>query len=576
MVVININSGNAQDYIETAEDGERFLVLGTPLPESPRERRRAVGHRRRKIRRQSAKPTKYVWGTLGMEHVGELTWSGQLKYSGTGNEHSKPDKSMPVTCEQIELIREVHPEAVHQNLPVRERFIDLSDVQIEPIAKLFDPDHLPSLRLTIMLEKDEGAIAYLQLYPNQRPAKTQQYRNEVDLEYLQPLPTPGHRCDNRDRLTYRVPLLTAKPIKSKSDGSLRYGTNAIREHFVVKILTFKRAPERDAANLLQRLHYHIWGHTHQLLFWNPDTGNMDVIDHSTLRSDRKTLFLIHGTASSTDMAFNGLLNNGTQYDISPLHARNGGPYGQIIGFNHPTFSEDAEMNAAAFFDRLPCGFEFRVGMDIITHSRGGLLGKYLALYHNGTMHIERGVLVACANGVGYFTVGHRLSKYLSSLRAMTSFKPALRWLIALVQLSGDFLMRQPGAQLMTPGNARLEAVLKAPEGPRPPQFLPIVGNFSKNLVAQHRFFRRMTERGLDLVIRAMLGRQHDWVVGTKEQYILPAKCYPKQPTKWKRGNPLPSHIHSCRHSDYFSDKIGTVNNPAPKRIQKYLLTGKAW
>jgi hypothetical protein len=45
----------------------------------------------------------------------------------------------------------------------------------------------------------------------------------------------------------------------------------------------------------------------------------------------------------------------------------------------------------------------------------------------------------------------------------------------------------------------------------------------------------------------MLGRHHDWVVGTKEQYIMPVSTYPKG----YRPGEHAKHMLPARHSDYF-------------------------
>lgn len=572
MAELNLSHSNIADYTETSKNGESFIVLGEPLPAHKRRAGLARRNRRRKIRRETRAARPEVWGTLGFDNVKDLHWSGTLRFSAAGNERSEPETSMPVTCEQIAHIRALHPEACEKGLRVRERYISFTDVAFENLPAKTDEAGLPRLRLTLMLGPDEGAVVYYQLYPDQKSIASEKARNEVDLEYLQPEQTAGHRCDERDRLTYRIPLLTDHPLEETDDDTLvQRASRTLHERFVIKILTFKRQ-NAESASILRRLHYHIWGHTHELLAWSPRAGAFSVVDGSALRADVRTLFLIHGTASSTDTAFAGLLEGGSHSWLAALHASNGGPYGQIIGFNHPTFSEDAETNLAAFQDRLPRSFEFRGGMDLITHSRGGLFGKYLTL-HMSAAHVQRAALVACANGVGYFTAGRRIARLLSILRAGTVAVPALRWILALAQHSGEFLMDQPGAQLMTPGSDRLKAVLANPIARPLPVQLPVVGNFDRSLVGEERFFRRWAERGLDAVIKTILGRQHDWVVGTREQFIVAPALYP---AGWDAEGLTPARIHPCRHSGFFVDGPGGATNPARGRIARFLKTGKAW
>ena len=570
MAEILIGSDNYQDLTETNDAGETFVVLGKPLPRRAKSRRNARVRRRNKIRGQTQSQVPEVWGTLGMDGARALAWSGRLRYSAEGNRRSLPEESMPVTCEEIRLIRETVPEASERNRKVLERYISFEDIEFEDLPETIAEDDIPRLRLTLMLGPDEGALVYYQLYPLKKNIG-KKARDEVELEYIQPKPTKAHQCEGRDRLHYSIPLLAAKRIDEADDGTLHYTAPRVHERFVVKILTFKRH-NAESESVLRRLHYHIWGHTHELVRWNPASAAFEVVDGSALRPDTRTLFLIHGTMSSTNTAFAGLIDGGDRSWIAKAHTANNGPYGQIIGFNHPTFSEDAAANTAAFLDRLPSNFEFHGGVDLITHSRGGLFGKYLA-FNASPLHIRRGALAACANGVGFFTTARRLAKLLSVLRTTTSAAPVLKGLMALAQHSGEFLMNQPGARLMTPGSDRLKDVLRSPAGPNPPAFLPVVGNFSRELVAQHRFYRRWAERGLDLLLKPILGRRHDWVVGTAEQYIVAPECYPDG---WAAEDLKGARIHTARHSGYFVPKNGDVTNPAPARIERFLRTGRAW
>lgn len=570
MAHILIGSDNHREHTETNATGESFLVLGKQLPKQARSRRNARARRRNKIRGQTRAHVRDVWGTLGMDGASALKWSGRLKYSEEGNRRSLPEESMPVTCEEIRLIRETVPEAGVGNRRVLERYISFENIGFEDLPETIDEGSIPRLRLTLMLAPNEGALVYYQLYPLEKSIDTRA-RDEVELEYIQPKPTKAHQCGERDRLHYSFPLLSSKRIEENADGALRHGALRPHERFVIKVLTFKR-DNAESDTVLKRLHYHIWGHTHELVRWNPRSAAFEVVDGSALRPDVRTLFLIHGTMSSTNMAFAGLLEGGDSSWIAKTHTANNGSHGQIIGFNHPTFAEDAADNTAALLDRLPRDFEFRGGVDLITHSRGGLLGKHLAL-NTSPLHIRRGALAACANGVGFFTTGHRIAKLLSILRTTSTAAPVLKGLMALAQHSGEFLMGQPGARLMTPGSDRLAAVLRSPTSPNPPTFLPVVGDFRGDLLAHHRFFRRWAERGLDLLLKPVLGRRHDWVVGTAEQYIAPPECYPEG---WTAAGLKTDRIHTARHSGYFVPKNGNVANPAPARIKRFLLTGKAW
>jgi hypothetical protein len=162
---------------------------------------------------------------------------------------------------------------------------------------------------------------------------------------------------------------------------------------------------------------------------------------------------------------------------------------------------------------------------------------------------------------------------LSVLRASTTAVLPLRWLAALAQHSGDFLMRQPGSVLMTPGSDALNEVLRPFPPGEAPTFLPIVGNFQRGLVGEQPFHRRWLARGLDLLLKPILGVQHDWVVGTRQQYIVEPNSYP---SGWAKDKPMPRHVHPSRHSEYFSKRGGAVPNKVPDRIEQFLRRGTSW
>ncbi len=546
--------------------GVRFLALGK-LPERPKDParfRRALRRRRDKILRRRRSSAEEVWGTLGMADNSPPAWTGQLACSEAGNLRSLPEESEPVTCEEIGLIKQTFPESAADGRRIRERYISLEQVELPVFPDRFRDEDVPRLRLTVMLDPDEGAEVYVQLYPVGGRS-----HDEVDLEYIQPRPTERHDCSVRDRLTYLIPILPRRRIEEDDEGGwFRLASRRHAERFVIKILTFRRR-NSESETIVGRAFYHLWSHTHQLVGWQAGEGRFRPIDGSAVRPDVRTLFLIHGTLSHTEQAFAGLLEGGTASWVAERYGPGPRQYGQIIGFDHPTFSEDAADDARALMERLGPGFRFGAGLDLVTHSRGGLLAKHLML-HTGAFPARRAALAACANGVGYLTAGHRISKLLSVLRAgARGSQPILGSILALAQHSGEFLLGLPGSRLMTPGSDRLAAVLKPLPQPTRPILLPVVGNYTADLSRDRRFFRRWAERGLDLLLKAFLGRQHDWVVGTREQYIMDPECYP---AGWNPERSAKRHIHAARHSDYFH----ADRTQAPERVRKFLERGVSW
>ncbi len=86
-------------------------------------------------------------------------------------------------------------------------------------------------------------------------------------------------------------------------------------------------------------------------------------------SDEPALLLVHGTFSTARGGFGGFPKD----YVADLHAMYGG---RVFAFDHPTLSEDPRQNAEWFMSKVPDGKQFR--LDIVCHSRGGLVSRALA------------------------------------------------------------------------------------------------------------------------------------------------------------------------------------------------------
>lgn len=83
----------------------------------------------------------------------------------------------------------------------------------------------------------------------------------------------------------------------------------------------------------------------------------------------RALLLIHGTSSRTDIAFSGL-------DPAFVAEMRNVYGGRVFGFDHPTLASDPVQNAKRFVGAMPDGA--KLDLDIICHSRGGLVSRLLA------------------------------------------------------------------------------------------------------------------------------------------------------------------------------------------------------
>jgi pimeloyl-ACP methyl ester carboxylesterase len=86
-------------------------------------------------------------------------------------------------------------------------------------------------------------------------------------------------------------------------------------------------------------------------------------------SEGRALLMVHGTFSRAHSAFGAM----PREFVAALHERYGG---RVFAFDHFTLSHDPKQNVRELLDRMPDGTALDV--DIVCHSRGGLVSRLLA------------------------------------------------------------------------------------------------------------------------------------------------------------------------------------------------------
>lgn len=533
------------EAISTSASNAQFIVLGAPEITAPAMRPVLNA----KINMASTDHIPGVWATLGMADSGEILWQGNLVFSKTGN-----DQSQGKTLEQIEHLYRINDELNNADSVVTERFINFDQVHFPEFPKTFKADEIPNLRLTLFLQPDEGALVFYQHFKD-----TYENDDGSDLEYILPEPTPDHTT-NRDRLTYIFPILPPQKIEETgNDGILTLSPHDLGKSFVVKVLTFKRDNDEGHAdvivnNMLNKVNQ--GQNDHKLLKFLYTENKFTEVNNTDALLDPavKTLLLFHGTFSSTDNSFNGLLKQ--QYDGKSWLQKTMDSHGymQVLALDHPTVSYDAKGNIEELMKILNgMAFTGAPHVDVITTSRGGLVGKYLTCCLAGSqLPVRRMANIACANGVGYFDTGRSIAKFLSLLRAFFTAdgSPLAAGVAAVAQFSAEYFLSQPGCQQMTIGNPRLtDIITKTPTAANKDMVIqPIVGDWDASLVASENLIKRLLERGLDALTKLSLGAQNDWVVGTDKQKIAPPSALPpiqvrSMHVRYLNSDICPDHVH---------------------------------
>ena len=265
----------------------------------------------------------------------------------------------------------------------------------------------------------------------------------------------------------------------------------------------------------------------------------DLQPYKSLQIESPVLLFLHGTGSSTKGSFSEL--NGSQLwnDMKRIYK------GNILAFQHETFTKSPLQNAFEIFQQLPPN----ATLHIISHSRGGLVGEVLARFcydENGfneasiellnriervediaqikaiktliskkKIKVEKFIRVACpASGTSllskrldfYFNVSLNLISFATGSKAnliVDGFKAILS---AILDSKNDVNIL-PGLEAMSPSSPFLK-VLNAPDKIKG-SLVVISGNanFSLSLKALVVIVSKLVFKG-----------ENDFVVNTKSMY----------------------------------------------------------
>lgn len=137
-------------------------------------------------------------------------------------------------------------------------------------------------------------------------------------------------------------------------------------------------------------------------------------------SSGRSLLLVHGTFSRAHSGFGGF----TEDFVADLWRKY---EGRILAFDHFTVSEDPRQNVEWLLKRIPEGAN--LDLDIICHSRGGLVGRVLAEKQSElslgsrTVRVRKVVFVAAPNGGTLLTDAKYIGDLIDSYTNILEFFP---------------------------------------------------------------------------------------------------------------------------------------------------------
>lgn len=175
--------------------------------------------------------------------------------------------------------------------------------------------------------------------------------------------------------------------------------------------------------------------------------------------DARALLLVHGTFSRIHSGFGGL-DHQTVAELDHHYA------GRVFGFDHVTLSEDPKRNVERFVQMMPEGAS--LDLDIVCHSRGGLVSRVLAEQQSAislgsrAITIRQVVFIATPNAgtalADFKHLGELVDRYTSILNLFpdNGVTNVLETIITVVKhLAVGALSGLPGLTSMTPGGPYL-------------------------------------------------------------------------------------------------------------------------
>ncbi len=174
------------------------------------------------------------------------------------------------------------------------------------------------------------------------------------------IPTLDGRGDS-----YEVP--TTRPDRAAHQGA----SQVLLTSWQVLRCNAGEGQQQALFRLVQEADAHLSG-LHPHLVQLREDGTVDEELASPPASDQPWLLLVHGTFANVSLAFGGFSAADGREDWRALHREY---RGQIYGFAHPTLSVSPLQNALDCLRLLPVDQK----VDILSHSRGGLVAELIAL-----------------------------------------------------------------------------------------------------------------------------------------------------------------------------------------------------
>jgi len=307
--------------------------------------------------------------------------------------------------------------------------------------------------------------------------------------------------------TAPIPRSLAK--ESRDDSKRGLVTSTMRR--LVTIVTWVASPLiKTAAQKIalawegEKRPYGLWQVAADAQLVAPDWSQFDAAP---------ALLMIHGTFSTPVAGFGSLMEND---EFAALHARY---QGRVLALAHPSLSSSPEANVDWLLGQLPGNTKWTGTLDIICHSRGGLLARDLAARAalGDAPRVDRVCQVGTPNLGTVLADPKRWVNFLDAYTNCLTFLPdtaatiILEGLLCVVKIIGtgaaDGL---PGLVAMNPNGPWIKAI--ATRGSGDVRWFTIGTNYEPAGDFAKGFIDRVGGKVADIAVDAFFESNNDMVV----------------------------------------------------------------
>jgi hypothetical protein len=313
--------------------------------------------------------------------------------------------------------------------------------------------------------------------------------------------------------TYRVRM----PSPAPSDGRpVTRGLLGTAAHAVIRVIAFPlvegllgRAGERFVGAWEERHRPHRLRTFGPGDYRDPHGRALDADDWRRLGEGRALLFL-HGTFSRAHAGF-GDLPPEAMAQLDARYRR------RLLAFDHPTLSRSPEENVASLLAALPGDVDLK--LDVVAHSRGGLVARTLAERQDAArlggraLTVERIVLAGTPNAGTALADAAHLGNLVDTYTALLGFVPdvgvtdVLETIVAVAKtIAVGVAQGLDGLGAMQPGGPFLRALNAAGAGTGTTRYFALASDYEppgrafRDWVLDHLADALFAKAGNDLVV----------------------------------------------------------------------------